>query len=122
MPGPGSPGLPLTVLSGHLASCAGDLVEGIGTGRPAAGELATALTDLVGAQRQIAAALAGLAENLRDQHAAGGMAAMPSPDLTALTEILSAAACASGCASQALAETAPMMAVLVESTRGDAAP
>ncbi|SFO84359.1 hypothetical protein SAMN05421810_101148 [Amycolatopsis arida] len=102
-------GVSATVAATHLEACAAELaVTGVGT----VADLAEVLRRLTASQRHLAAALTHLAGLVRDGDAEG-LATAPAPDLEALTEVLHAAATASGCAADALAESAPVLRTLV---------
>ena len=120
----GAPALPATVMAAHLESCAAGLASG--TSRRRAGDCVVDVDDLVdvvrhliAGQRHISTALGRLAGHLRDQHDNGPLGVVPSEDLLALTDVLQAAARAAGYSADALAETAPLMDVVVESAGGD---
>jgi hypothetical protein len=120
----GAPVLPATVIAAHLEACAADLAGGttlrrVGGGLVDVHDLADVLRHLIAGQRHISATLGRLAGYLRDQHDAGPLSVVPSDDLAALTEVLRAAASATGYSADALAETAPLMDVVVESAGGD---
>ncbi|RZQ64790.1 hypothetical protein [Amycolatopsis suaedae] len=98
------PLLPPTVVAGHLASCAAELARGpAGT----AGELAAAIDRLSSAQHDLTAAIGDMAERLR-QHPLG-----TNPEVSALAEILAAAAGAVGYAAEALDEAGPLATTLL---------
>lgn len=118
-PGHTLPALPATVAAAHLAACAGELADGTAPGVDVSsvadlGDLADVVADLVTGQRQIAAALAQLAGRLADRRGPGPLADACAPDLTALGEVLSAAACASGHAAGALSASAPVFDAVLE--------
>lgn len=110
----GLPVLPGTVAASHLAAAATGLAEGTASGRAGAcvgtvTELAELADQLVTGQRQVSVALGQLARHLH------GMAAGPArartaerTQLTALAEVLYAAATATGHAAAALAESRPV--------------
>ena len=119
-----APVLPATVMAAHLESCAAGLASG--TTRRRAGDCVVDVDDLVdvvrhliAGQRHISTALGRLAGHLRDQHDNGPLGVVPSEDLLALTDVLQAAARAAGYSADALAETAPLMDVVVEAAGGD---
>ncbi|HEX5405606.1 MAG TPA: hypothetical protein VFX16_25300 [Pseudonocardiaceae bacterium] len=115
------PALPATVAAAHLTACANELAGD--TGRSGIGDLAdlTAVVDqLVAGQRHIAAALARLATHVGDRHRDGALAAVDSPDIAALTEVLNAAATATGHAAGALAQSRPVLDIVVSSAGPDA--
>jgi hypothetical protein len=85
-------------------------------------DLAEVIRRLIAGQRHISAALGQVAGYLRDQRDTGPLGVVPSEDLAALTEVLRAAASATGYSADALAETAPLLDVLVESAGGDNRP
>jgi hypothetical protein len=94
--------LPATVVSAHLRACAAELAAG-----PSVSELddlTTLLEDLVAGQRQIADALTHLAGQMGRRRTG--------PDLTALAEVLGAAASATGHAADALAESRPVLDIV----------
>jgi hypothetical protein len=102
--------LPVTVAASHLRACAAELENSETAGL---GELATVLHDVVAAQRHLSTALAALAGRVADGRAAK-LAAVPSPELTALTEILQAAASAFGYSADALTEGEPLAGLVAD--------
>jgi hypothetical protein len=113
--------LPGTVVAAHLAACATGLADSTTPRRvPAcvgtAGELAEILGHLVAGQHHVSVTLARLAEYVRDRRLAGTLDGAPVEDLTALTEVLRAAAQAAGYSSEALAQSRPVVAAVVEAT------
>ncbi len=118
------PILPATVAAAHLSSCATGLARattaanaphGIGE----VGALAEVIRSLVQGQRQLACTLANLADRVAAGEANGSLAAAPRSELSALTEILTAASNAAGHTADALAETSPALDVLLESVGSD---
>ncbi|HEY3748208.1 MAG TPA: hypothetical protein VGL80_03335 [Pseudonocardiaceae bacterium] len=121
------PALPATVAAAHLTACAaelaGDTVAGRAGADPEIGDLAdlTAVVDqLVAGQRYVATALARLAGHITDRHRDGALAAVDSPDIAALTEVLAAAATATGHAAGALAQSRPVLDIVLASAGPDA--
>jgi hypothetical protein len=115
------PALPATVAAAHLSACAAELAGD--TGRSGISDLAdlTAVVDqLVAGQRHIAAALARLSGHIGDRHRDGALAAVDSPDIAALTEVLTAAATATGHAAGALAQSRPVLDIVLASAGPDA--
>jgi hypothetical protein len=121
--GPSTPLLPATVAAAHLSACAAELA-----GRGAAdtgpqvsdlADLAAVVDQLVEGQRDIAAALARLADHVADRHRAGALAVVDPADLAALTEVLAAAGTATGHAADALAQSAPVLDVVLASAGPD---
>lgn len=112
------PALPPTVAATHLAASAAEL-----TGAAVAdlAELTDVLAELVAGQRFIAATLNRLADHIADRHACGALAAAAAPDIDALTEVLTAAAAATGHAAGALEQAGPVLDIVVTSTGPDAA-
>jgi hypothetical protein len=102
--------LPVTVAASHLRACAAEL-ENSDTAE--LGELTAVIHDVVGAQRHLSAALAALAGRVIDGRAAA-LAAVPSPELTALAEILQAAGSAFGYSADALTESEPLARFLAD--------
>ena len=102
--------LPGSVVASHLRASAAGLADGTVAGRADAcvgtpGELAAIIDGLVAGQRHIAAALDNLAGYVRDHRLDG-----------ALTEVLRAAAEASGYSADALAESRPLLQVVLDVT------
>jgi hypothetical protein len=121
------PVLPATVAAAHLTACAGELAGDTVAGRagagPAVGDLAdvTAVVDqLVAGQRYIAAALARLAGHITERHRDGSLAMVESADVGALTEVLAAAATATGHAAGALAQSRPVLDIVLATAGPDA--
>jgi hypothetical protein len=115
------PALPATVAAAHLAACAAELAAQP-NGRPGVadlGELAAVVDRLIDGQQRIAVALAGLAAHLTDRHRAGALGLVGAEDLGALTEILGAAATASGHAADALAEGGPVLDIVLAAAGPD---
>jgi hypothetical protein len=117
-----TPTLPATVASAHLSACAAELAGNSMPGRvgpyvPDLADLATVVEDLVAGQQQIAMALAQLADHLTSR---GRRAQVESPDLAALAEVLAAAATATGHAASALAESRPVLDIVMTSAGPDA--
>lgn len=104
--------LPVTVLAAHLQACAEELAS---SGEVELGDLVVALEHLMVGQRRLAETFTGLAERARAAHD-GTLAAAPSPEVTALEEILRATSTAFGASAAALAEGAPMARAIAEST------
>jgi hypothetical protein len=110
--------LPATVAAAHLTASAAELA-----GNAAVGDLAdlTAVLDqLVTGQRHIAAALARLADHIADRHRDGALATVDTPEITALTEVLAAAATATGHAAGALAQSRPVLDIVLAAAGPDA--
>jgi hypothetical protein len=109
-----APTLPATVVAAHLSACATELA--VGRGAPNVSDLAdlTAVVEhLVAGQQQIALALAHLADQLTVRPRNG-------TDLSAVAEVLTAAAAATGHAADALAECRPVLDIVVSSAGPDA--
>lgn len=122
-----APVLPATVAAAHLTACAAELAGHTAAGRagaaPQVGDLAdlTAVVDqLVAGQRYIAAALARLAGHVTDRHHEGALAMVDAPDVVALTEVLAAAATATGHAAGALAQSRPVLDIVLAAAGPDA--
>jgi hypothetical protein len=119
------PTLPATVASAHLSACAAELAGNATSGRigpyvPDLADLTTVVGDLVAGQQQIALVLARLADHLTERGRRGGLAQVESPDLAALAEVLGAAAAATGHAASALAESRPVLDIVMTSAGPDA--
>lgn len=119
----GTSTLPGTVLAAHLDACAAGLADSTTSQRVAtcvgtAGELAEILDHLVAGQHHLSVTLARLAGHLRDRRQAGAVDAAVLEDLAALTDVLRAAAQAAGYSAQALAESGPVVAAVVEAAGG----
>jgi hypothetical protein len=117
-----TPTLPATVASAHLSACAAELAGNSVSGRvgpyvPDLADLTTVVEDLVAGQQRIAMALAQLADHLTSR---GRRAQVESPDLAALAEVLAAAATATGHAASALAESRPVLDIVMTSAGPDA--
>jgi hypothetical protein len=122
------PALPATVAAAHLTACAaelaGDIVAGRGGAASSVADLAelTAVVDqLVDGQRYVAAALARLATHITDRHRDGALAVVEPSEIAALTEVLAAAATASGHAAGALAQGRPVLDIVLAAAGPDAA-
>jgi hypothetical protein len=121
------PTWPATVAASHLTAAAAELAGDTPAGRAGAGpavadlaELTAVVDQLVAGQRYVAAALARLATHVTDRHRDGALAAVDSPDVAALTEVLAAAATATGHAAGALAQTRPVLDIVVAEAGPDA--
>ncbi|GAA4662372.1 MULTISPECIES: hypothetical protein [Amycolatopsis] len=102
--------LPSTVAASHLRACAAELDN---ADEVELGELATVISDLVNGQRLLSSALARLAERVEDGRS-GVLAAAPSPEVGALSQVLQAAAGAFGYSADALAESQPFAQLAAE--------
>lgn len=116
-PGHALPALPPTVAATHLAASAAELAADTVADLA---ELADVLDRLVTGQRDIATTLARLADHITDRHACGALAAAATPDIAALTEVLAAAAAATGYAAGALAQARPVLGIVVTAAGPDA--
>jgi hypothetical protein len=113
--------LPATVASAHLSTCAAELAAGRDGPRITdLADLMAVVEDLVAGQQHVAIALARLADHLADRRRRGGLAQVGSPDLAALAEVLGAAATATGHAAGALAESRPVLDIVLASAGPDA--
>jgi hypothetical protein len=113
--------LPATVASAHLSTCAAELAAGRdGPQVSDVADLMAMVEDLVAGQQHIALALARLADHLADRRRQGALARVWSPDLVALSEVLGAAAAATGHAAGALAESRPVLDIVLASAGPDA--
>lgn len=102
--------LPVTVAASHLRACAAELE----TAREVAlADLPAVLGDLVEGQRLLAAAIGRLAERVEDGRD-GVLAAAPSVEVGALSQVLQAAAGAFGYSADALAESEPFARTAAE--------
>lgn len=109
-----TPTLPATVVAAHLRACATELA--VGRGAPNVADLAdltAVVEDLVASQQQIAIALAHLADQVTARPRTNGT------DLSAVAEVLTAAANATGHAAGALAECRPVLDIVVPSVGPD---
>lgn len=95
--------LPATVVASHLEVCAAELAAG----PVPLGELAEVLDHLVTGQRHLSLALASLADRLDTATAA---------EAASLSEVLRAAASASGHAADALAASEHLVETIVDDT------
>jgi hypothetical protein len=107
--------LPVTVTASHLRACAAELENSDTAGL---GELTAVIHDVVAAQRHLSGGLAALAGRMALGQAAA-LAAVPSAELTALTEILQAAASAFGYSADALTESEPVARFLADFAGAD---
>jgi hypothetical protein len=107
--------LPVTVTASHLRACAAELENAEVT---ELGELTEVIHAVVTAQRHLSGAFAGFAERVHDGHR-GVLAAVPSPQLAALVEVLHAAASAFGYSADALVESEPLARFIAESAGTD---
>lgn len=113
MPELGMSVLPGSVMAAHLETSAAGLAEGtvprrVGECVGTAGELAAVVERLLAGQRHISATLAQLAGYVRNRGLDGS-----------LTEVLTAAAEASGYTAQALEQTGPMVRAVLDATGPD---
>jgi ABC-type transporter Mla subunit MlaD len=105
-----APTLPATVVAAHLKACATELAVGRGAPNvPDLADLTAVVEDLVAGQQQIALALAHLADQITARRQRTG------PDMSALAEVLGAAATATGHAADALAESRPVLDIVLAS-------
>jgi hypothetical protein len=100
-------------MASHLEASAAGLAEGtvprrVGECVSTAGELAAIIEHLLAGQRHLSATLAQLAGYVRNRGLDG-----------ALTEVLTAAAEASGYTAEALAQSGPMVQAVVDATGAD---
>jgi hypothetical protein len=102
--------LPVTVVASHLRACAVELEN---ADEAELGELGEMIRDVVAAQRHLSGALAGLAGRVLEG-SDGALAAVPSPHLAALMEVLHAAASALGYSADALTESEPLARSVAE--------
>ena len=107
--------LPGTVVAAHLRASAAALADGT-TSVDTPAEFASVLTDVVAGQESVSASLARLAEYVRDSPT---LSEVPAEELAALTEVLLAAGRAAGYAAEALAQSRPMLRVILEVTGAD---
>lgn len=116
------PALPATVAAAHLTACAAELAGHGGTAPGVAdlAELTNVVDQLVAGQRYVAAALARLATHITDRHRDGALAVVEPSEITALTEVLAAAATASGHAAGALAQGRPVLDIVLAAAGPDA--
>lgn len=110
MPDLGMSVLPGSVVAAHLQASAESLADGtaprrVDQGVGTAGELAAIIERLITAQYHISAALARLGDYARDRGLDGSLA-----------DVLTASARASGYAGDALAESRPLMRVVLDVT------
>jgi hypothetical protein len=110
-----APELPATIAADHLRACAATLANSRAN-IPNLGDLTDVVDALIGAQRHLALALSGLADRVA---ASSGLAAASGNDVSALTEILTAASAASGHTADALGEAAPALDVLLDTVGSD---
>jgi hypothetical protein len=102
--------LPVTVAASHLRACAAELAKARDT---ELGDLVEVIGGVVAAQRHLSAALAGMGDRVfRGQDTA--LAAVPSPQLEALVDILQTAASAFCYSADALTESEPFARYLAE--------
>lgn len=102
--------LPVTVAASHLRACAAELEK---AGAAGLGEVTAVIEDVVATQRHLSVALAGLAGRIEDVRDTT-LAAVPSPELIALTEVLHAAASAVGYSADALTQSEPLARFLAD--------
>jgi hypothetical protein len=124
MPELGMTVLPGSVVASHFQASATGLADGTTPQRAAAcvgttGELAAIIGHLVAGQHYVSATLAQLADYLRGRRLTGALDEVPAEDLIALTEVLRAAAQAAGFSAEALAESRPMVQVVLDVTGAD---
>ena len=121
------PAWPATVAATHLSAAAAELAGDTAAGRagaaPAVADVAelTAVVDqLVAGQRYVAAALDRLATHVTDRHRDGALDAVDTPDIAALAEVLATAATATGHAAGALAQSRPVLDIVIAAAGPDA--
>lgn len=107
--------LPATIAADHLRACAATLANPRAN-IPNLGDLTDVVDALIGAQRHLAMTLSGLADRVA---ANSGLAAASGNDVSALTEILTAASAAAGHTADALGEAAPALDVLLDTVGSD---
>lgn len=116
---PAPPLLPATVAASHLAACAaelaGDTPDGPAPQITDLADLAAVVDQLVAGQQHIAAALARLAAHVDERRRAGALAVVDPSDLAALTEVLAVAGTATGHAADALAQSGPVLDIVLAS-------
>ena len=110
-----APELPATIAADHLRACAATLANPRAN-IPNLGDLTDVVDALIGAQRHLALTLSGLADRVA---ANSGLAAASGTDVSALTEILTAACAAAGHTADALGEAAPALDVLMDTVGSD---
>ena len=110
--------LPATVAAAHLSASAAELARNAAVGDLA--DLTAVLSQLVTGQQHIAAALARLADRVDPGHRDGALAAVDPLDVTALTEVLTAAAAATGHAADALEQSRPVLDIVLATAGPDA--
>jgi hypothetical protein len=107
--------LPATIAADHLRACAATLADPRAN-IPNLGDLTDVVDALIGAQRHLAMTLSGLAQRVTTT---SGLAAASGTDVSALTEILTAASAAAGHTADALGEAAPALDVLLDTVGSD---
>jgi hypothetical protein len=110
--------LPATVAATHLTASAAELAKDAAVGDLA--DLTAVIDQLVAGQQHIATALAKLADHIADRHRDGALTAVDAPEITALTEVLAAAADATGHAAGALAQSGPVLDIVLAAAGPDA--
>lgn len=110
--------LPATVAAAHLTASAAELARNAEVGDLA--DLTAVMDQLVTGQQHIAAALARLSDHIADRRRDGALSMVDTPEITALTEVLTAAATATGHAAGALAQSRPVLDIVLADAGPDA--
>lgn len=121
------PALPATVVAGHLTACAAELAGDTAAARRGAGpavrdlaDLTAVVDQLVTSQRHLATTLTRLADHITERHRDGALAVVEPSEIAALAEVLTAAAAASGHAAGALAQSRPVLDIVLAAAGPDA--
>lgn len=110
--------LPATVAAAHFTASAAELAKDAAVGDLA--DLTAVLDQLVAGQQHVATALARLADHIATRHQDGALPMVDEPEIAALTEVLEAAATATGHAAGALAQSRPVLDIVLAAAGPDA--
>jgi hypothetical protein len=107
------PTLPATVIAAHFTASAAELAAGECPHIADLADLVTVVEQLVTGQRYVAAALTKLSDHVAERHADGAFAVAQGRDVTALADVLAAAAAASGHAAGALSQSRAVLDIVL---------
>lgn len=114
------PPLPATVAAAHFTASAAELAGPDGAQIGDLADLTAVIDQLVAGQRHVAAALARLSNQIAQQHRRGALTMAEARDIAALADVLAAASTATGHAAGALAQSRPVLDIVLASAGPDA--
>lgn len=120
VPGAEFPILPATVAAAHFTASAAELAGPAGARIGDLADLTAVVDQLVAGQRHIAAALARLSGQLSDRQRRGTLSMVEARDIAALSDVLASASTATGHAAGALAQTRPVLDIVLAAAGPDA--